>query len=375
MLTREELAAWLRLLETPSIGLEAARRLLACTGSAQAVFDLPGDAWQSALNSPQREALSRPPQHLDDLIERTWAWLGAEAGNDILLLGDADYPSALLQTADPPLLLYLQGRRELLGTTALAIVGSRSPTPQGADNASQFAQALSKQGLTIVSGLALGIDGAAHQGGLKGALEGGASTIAVLGTGLDQIYPRRHLKLGREVREQGLLISEYSLGTPVLPANFPRRNRIIAGLSLGCLVVEAALKSGSLITARLASEAGREVFAIPGSIHSAQSQGCHALIKQGAKLVERVEDILEELPGHPSLESKPASASASPSGDLSKAQTQVLKLMGFDPISLDMLAARGGWSVADLSAHLLELELAGEIARLAGQLFQRRVKA
>ncbi|MCV2369516.1 DNA-processing protein DprA [Roseateles oligotrophus] len=374
MLARDELAAWLRLLETQGIGLEAARRLLARAGSAQAVFDLPGDAWQTALNSAQREALSRPPEHLDALLELTWEWLNADSSHDIMLLGDADYPSALLQTADPPLLLYLHGRRELLGTPALAVVGSRSPTAQGSDNALQFAQALSMTGLTIVSGLALGIDGAAHQGALDGALEGGASTIAVLGTGLDQIYPKRHLKLGQEIIERGLLLSEYSLGTPVLPPNFPRRNRLIAGLSLGCLVVEAALKSGSLITARLASEAGREVFAIPGSIHSPLSQGCHALIRQGAKLVERLEDILEELPSRPDATNKPLSAPAH-EADLSPQQGQILKLMGFDPISLDGLAQRGGWPVADLSGHLLELELTGEIARLAGQLFQRRKKA
>ncbi len=378
MLARDELAAWLRLLETPGVGLEAARRLLASTGSVQAVFDLPGDAWQAALSAAQREALSRPPEHLDDLLARTWAWLNADPRHDILLLGDADYPNALLQTADPPLLLYLHGRRELLGEVAMAIVGSRSPTAQGADNASQFACALSKQGLTIVSGLALGIDGAAHHGALKGALEGGSSTIAVLGTGLDQIYPRRHLKLSQEITEQGLLISEYSLGTPVLPANFPRRNRLIAGMSMGCLVVEAALQSGSLITARLASEAGREVFAIPGSIHSPQSHGCHALIRQGAKLVERVEDILEELPKlskPPPVGDGPLPAARAQDNCLNRTQTQILQLMGFDPVSLDVLAQRGGWSVAELNGLLLELELAGEIARLAGQLFQRRKQA
>ncbi|MDC8774199.1 DNA-processing protein DprA [Roseateles albus] len=369
-MARDELAAWLRLLETPGIGLEAARRLLALTGSAQAIFESSEGAWQPALSAAQRDSLSLPPAHFDDLLTQTWHWLNADPAHDILLLGDADYPAALLQTADPPLLLYLHGKRELLSRPALAIVGSRSPTAQGHDNASQFAQALSKAGLTIVSGLALGIDGAAHQGALAGQREGGAGTIAVLGTGLDQIYPKRHLKLSQEIVAHGLLISEYSLGTPVLPPNFPRRNRLIAGLSLGCLVVEAALKSGSLITARLASEAGREVFAIPGSIHSPLSQGCHALIRQGAKLVERVEDVLEELLIQPSI----APACASPTGDaaLSREQAQILQLMGYEPVSLDALSQRAGWPVADLSGHLLELELAGEIARLAGQLFQRR---
>ncbi|MCV2357102.1 DNA-processing protein DprA [Paucibacter sp. B2R-40] len=370
-MARDELAAWLRLLETPGIGLESARRLLALTGSAQAIFDLPGDAWAAALSSAQCESLARPPANFDDLLTQTWDWLNADPAHDILLLGDADYPAALLQTADPPLLLYLHGKRELLGDAALAVVGSRNPTAQGRDNAAQFAHALSRAGLSIVSGLALGIDGAAHQGALDGEREGGASTIAVLGTGLDQIYPRRHLKLSQEIIARGLLISEYSLGTPVLPPNFPRRNRIIAGLSLGCLVVEAALKSGSLITARLASEAGREVFAIPGSIHSPLSQGCHALIRQGAKLVERVEDVLEELKMPPGA-ARAESGSASAQAHLSREQTQVLNLMGFEPVSLDGLAQRGGWPVADLSGLLLELELNGEIARLAGQLFQRR---
>ncbi len=375
MLTRDELTTWLRLLETPGIGRESARRRLAAAGSAQAVFDSPGAVWQSAVNTAQRESLGRPPDHFEALLAQTWAWLNADPAHDILLLGDADYPAALLQTADPPLLLYLQGRRELLGAAALAVVGSRNPSAQGRDNATQFGQALSQAGLTVVSGLALGIDGAAHQGALDGASDGGASTIAVLGTGLDQIYPRRHQKLGQEISSRGLLISEYSLGTPVLPQNFPRRNRIIAGLSLGCLVVEAALQSGSLITARLASEAGREVFAIPGSIHSPLSHGCHALIRQGAKLVERIEDVLEELQIQPGAGALKTSSSAGAAPNLSREQAQILQLMGFESVSLDGLAQRGGWSVADLSGHLLELELAGEVARLAGQLFQRRKRA
>ncbi|WP_310385498.1 DNA-processing protein DprA [Roseateles sp.] len=371
---RAELAAWLRLLESPGVGLEAARRLLTQTGSAPAIFDLPGDAWQAVLSPAQRASLGQVPDHLADLVEQTWVWLNADPRHDILLLGDADYPAALLQTADPPLLLYLHGRRELLGRPALAIVGSRSPTAQGVDNAHRFAQDLSKAGLTIVSGMALGIDGAAHRGALDGALAGGASTLALMGTGLDQTYPRRHLQLAQEISENGLLISEYSLGTPVLPANFPRRNRLIAGLSMGCLVVEAALKSGSLITARLASEAGREVFAIPGSIHSPLSRGCHELIRQGAKLVERIEDILEELPSIQAA-ANAKQAVAENVSNLPTAQAQVLNLMGFDPVSLDGLAQRGAWPVADLSGLLLELELNGEIARLAGQLFQRRKKA
>ncbi len=373
MLELDELAAWLRLLETPGVGWESARRLLSHLGSPQAVFDLPGQAWRELLTPTQRAALAQPPPHLAELVSQTWAWLQADPAHHMLLLSDADYPPALLQTADPPLLLYLHGRREMLAKPALAVVGSRSPTAQGHDNALAFARELSRAGLTIVSGLAVGVDGAAHQG----ALQGQGGTIAVLGTGLDQIYPKRHAALAREIVLNGLLISEYSLGMPPLPPNFPRRNRIIAGLSIGCLVVEAAVKSGSLITARLASEAGREVFAIPGSIHSPLSRGCHALIRQGAKLVETAADILEELPASCM---RPAAAAAvavmpldsEPSALLSPAQRLVLELMGFDPISSDGLQARGAWPMAELSAHLLELELAGVVARLPGQLFQRR---
>ncbi|HEY0955487.1 MAG TPA: DNA-processing protein DprA [Roseateles sp.] len=354
-----ELAAWLRL--TESLGPAAARRLLAMAGGAEAVFELPAAALDQALAPKQREAFNRPPDHLPELIAKAGPWL-SEPGHALLTLGDPDYPPQLLATADPPLLLWLQGRRELLATPSLAIVGSRNPTAQGADNARAFARALARDGYTIVSGLALGVDAAAHEG----ALDAGGATIAVVGTGLDQVYPRRNEKLAaRLLASGGLVVSEYALGMPVLQANFPRRNRIIAGLSQGCLVVEAAVQSGSLITARLASEAGREVFAIPGSIHSPQSRGCHALIRQGAKLVESAEDVLEELSGQP--------APAAPVIDEAPHEQQaLLDTMGFDPVSLDALMARSGWPAAELSAALLELELDGQVARLAGQLYQRR---
>lgn len=361
MLTSAELAAWLRL--TESVGPVAARRLLAMAGGPQAVFELPAAALDQALPAKQREAFNRPPEHLAELIARAEAWL-AEPGHALLALGDADYPPRLLATADPPLLLWLQGRRELLATPSLAIVGSRNPTAQGGDNARAFSRALARAGYTIVSGLALGVDAAAHEG----ALDAGGATIAVVGTGLDQVYPRRNEKLAARLLDGGgLIVSEYALGMPVLPANFPKRNRIIAGLSQGCLVVEAAVQSGSLITARLAVEAGREVFAIPGSIHSPQARGCHALIRQGAKLVESAEDVLEELPP---LGAAPA---ASPEAEeVPHEQQALLDAMGFDPVSLDALMARSGWAAAELSAALLELELDGAVARLAGQLFQRR---
>ncbi len=284
----------------------------------------------------------------------------------MIALGDATYPHALLESPDPPLLLYAIGRLELLHAPALAIVGSRHASVQGRQNASAFAAHLGGAGFTIVSGLALGIDGAAHEGALGSA----GSTIAVVATGLDQVYPRRHLALAGRIAAEGLLLSEHPLGTPPLRENFPQRNRIIAGLTRGTLVVEATLQSGSLITARLAVEAGREVFAIPGSIHSPQSKGCHALIKQGAKLVETAQDVLEELgvtaaPG-------PASGGAEPAP---QRPDPLLDAMGHDPIVLDELIARTGWSAAELAAKLLDLELAGRIERLPGQRFQRIARA
>jgi DNA processing protein len=363
MLDSTELAAWLQL--TESVGPGAARRLLAMAGSPEAVFELPAAALDQALPPKQRDAFSHPPEHLAELIAKAQAWL-AEPGHDLLVLGDADYPPRLLATADPPLLLWLQGRRELLAAPALAIVGSRNPTAQGGDNARAFARALAQAGYTIVSGLALGVDAAAHEGALDA---GGGATIAVVGTGLDQVYPRRNAGLAaRLLAAGGLIVSEYSLGTPVMQANFPRRNRIIAGLSQGCLVVEAAVQSGSLITARQAAEAGREVFAIPGSIHSPQARGCHALIRQGAKLVESAQDVLEEL--LPLGLPRPAVPDAMP--EPTHEHQALLEAMGFDPVSLDALMARCGWPAAELNAALLELELDGQVARLAGQLFQRR---
>ena len=254
---------------------------------------------------------------------------------------------------------------------SLAIVGSRNPTPQGEGNARQFAKAFGSAGICVVSGLALGIDGAAHEG----AMLGGGDTIAVVGTGLDRVYPKKHLDLAHRIARQGMIISEFALGTPPLTANFPRRNRIISGLSRGTLVVEAALQSGSLITARLAAEQGKDVFAIPGSIHSPQSRGCHALIKQGAKLVEVAQDVLEE------LKFMPAGSAADPS-DPDDAQIReddaatededpLLAALGFDASSLDALQARTGLPTPNLQAQLLTLELDGKVARLPGGLFQR----
>jgi DNA processing protein len=360
-MAREELAAWLRLLLTPGVGNETARKLLAAFGLPPAVFAQSLTALQTVVGTRIAEALQDIPEELEPALERLQTWLAASERHHLLSLGDERFPPELLQMADPPLLLYVLGDLSALRHPhKLAIVGSRNPTHQGAANAHQFAQALGQAGLCIVSGLALGVDGAAHEG----ALAAGASTIAVIGTGLDRVYPKRHLNLAHRIAEHGAIISEFPLGTSPLPANFPQRNRIIAGLSQGTLVVEAALQSGSLITARLASEQGREVFAIPGSIHAPQSRGCHALIRQGAKLVESAQDILEDLQmGAPALPEE-GPPTAPPDDDL-------LDALGHDPVSLDALQARTGIDTATLQARLLELELDGWVGRLPGGLLQR----
>jgi len=348
LIDRDELAAWLQLLESPGVGRDGARRLLATHGSPQAVV--------------AAKVLAEPLASFPALLDATLAWLAADECRRVVTLGDPAYPNSLLETADPPLLLYAQGRIELLGADSIAIVGSRNATRQGLDNARSFAAQLSDAGFTVVSGLALGIDASAHEGGLEGA----GSTVAVVGTGLDSAYPTRNRPLANRISEYGLLISEYSLGTPPLPAHFPQRNRIIAGLARATLVVEAAPQSGSLITARLANEAGRDVFAIPGSIHSPQSRGCHALIKQGAKLVESVADIIEEL--RPSAVPR-ARRQAAPASIA--VHDPILEALGFDPLTLDALAERTGWAPAELNIRLLDLELDGRVARLPGQRFQR----
>lgn len=366
MIDRDELAAWLQLVETPHIGREAARKLLAAFGSPEAVLAASFDSHCRVVSEAAARALRSPPPYFASLLERTLAWLAdpaALAARAVIALGDPCYPPRLLDTADPPLLLYAQGHLGLLHADAVAIVGSRNPTPQGALNARDFAQVLGEAGWVVVSGLALGIDGAAHDG----ALAAHAGTIAVVGTGLDRVYPKRHLALAHRIARDGLMLSEYALGTPALPPHFPQRNRLIAGLSRGTLVVEAALQSGSLITARMALEAGREVMAIPGSIHAPQSRGCHALIKQGAKLVESAQDVLEELP--PLATTRPT-VTATPTPDAHKVDP-LLTAMGHEVVSLEALVARTGWSASTLNIRLLDLELEGRVARLPGQLFQR----
>jgi DNA processing protein len=373
---RAELAAWLRLALTPDVGNTAARRLLAAFGLPGAVFDQPAASLAQVVSPALANALGTEPEHLATQVDAAWRWL--EAANppgtrQVLTLADGAYPPGLLQTEDPPLMLYVMGRMPPDWPVSIAVVGSRNPTPQGLDNARQFSRSFAQAGFTVVSGMALGVDGAAHEGALQGASAGQLATIAVVGTGLDRVYPRQHLELARRIAEHGLLISEYPLGTPPLGPNFPRRNRIISALSQGTVVVEAALKSGSLITARQAVEQGREVFAIPGSIHSPQSRGCHWLLKQGAKLVECAQDVLEELRAPGAHQTTAAGSREATAGSLPKDEPEdsLLDALGFDPVTIDALVARTGVAPADLQARLLELELDGEVARLPGGLFQR----
>lgn len=390
---RDELAAWLRLLLTPQIGPISARHLLAAFGSPQAVFDAPASARAAVVGEREARLLAASPTDLAEHLDASLTWLAGSGDRAVLTLADPRYPRALLEAPDPPLVLFAQGQLAMLDAPSVAIVGSRSPTPQGRDNARAFALEFARAGLVVVSGLALGVDGAAHDGALEGLPPGAlGSTIAVVGTGLDRVYPKRHHALAHRIAQHGLMLSECLLGTPPLPPNFPRRNRIIAALARGTLVVEAALQSGSLITARLATEMGREVFAIPGSIHSPQARGCHALIKQGAKLVETAQDVLDELfwgsggglalallPSPTAADSDVPSGVESPACAANDSTVQtaaspdpLLDALGYDPIGMDALSARTGMSSSDLSIRLLDLELSGQVARLPGQLFQRR---
>lgn len=364
---RDELAAWLRLALTPRVGNASARKLLAAFGLPQAVFAQDDEALAQVVGQRHVDALRAPPPGFDAQLDTTLRWLEGD-GRAVLTLGDAGYPAALLNIEDPPLLLYCVGRPLAATGPALAMVGSRNPTAQGLQNARQFARSLAEAGLTVVSGMALGIDGAAHEGALEGAAGEALATIAVIGTGADRVYPSRHLELAHRIAERGTIVSEYPLGTPPLQENFPRRNRLIAGLGLGTLVVEAALRSGSLITARLAAEQGRDVFAIPGSIHSPQARGCHALLRQGAKLVESAQDVLEDLKLAPA-------AARSEAEEAPEGESALLAALGYDPVGLDALVARTGIPTAHLQAQLLELELAGQVARLPGGLFQRLAAA
>ncbi len=367
-----EFDAWHRLAHTPGLSRTAARALLGACGSPLVAAQLGADevarlagaraasAWRTRPGAPEQARL---------LAARRWR---QQPQCHVLPLGAPDYPELLLHAPDPPLLLYVQGDAALLCASAahsrlLAMVGSRQPTPAGRAHARAFARAFAQAGLTVVSGLAIGVDAAAHEG----ALEGGGPTVAVTGTGPDLVYPSRHRELAARIAAQGAIVSEYPPGTPSRAEHFPQRNRIIAALARGTLVVEAALQSGSLITARLAAESGREVFAIPGSIDSPQSRGCHALIRQGALLVESPQDVLAELGWAPAAPEAAIARDEPASG----AVRVLLEALGFEPTDLDTLALRTGMPGPELAARLLELELEGRVNRMPGGLFQRCARA
>lgn len=356
--TREYSARWIALCRIPGLGSQGVYQLLKTFGAPEAVFAASSTQLRQLVGATIADSIRSGPDMA--ALNPTLDWLEQEH-NHLITLADANYPQALLQISDPPPILYAKGQLKWLNTPAIAVVGSRNASPQGEKNAVNFSQALANHGYTIVSGMALGIDGAAH----RGALDATGATIAVVGTGLDIVYPARHRKLAHEIVEHGLIISEFGLGTPSKAHNFPRRNRIISGLSNGCLVVEANVQSGSLITARLAAEQGREVFAIPGSIHSPVAKGCHQLIKQGAKLVDDIQDIVDELGSLTGGVDTPATTSETADS------SPLLGLMGFDPVSVETLIERSGLTSEKLSAMLLMLELESKVASLPGGRYQR----
>ena len=354
-------AAWLRLSLTPGLTGASLRRLLGALNSPGAILGSSRNALSQLVDPALADALIRGPA--ESVYEAALAW-GRATAQTLLVPDGAQYPELLRHTADPPPVLYAAGRIELLDELAIAVVGSRNATAQGMRNAEQFARAISDAGCCIVSGLALGIDAAAHRGGLAGR----GSSIAVLGNGIDIVYPRRNASLFAELKSRGLILSEFPLGTAPLAANFPRRNRLISGISRGCLVVEAAVPSGSLITARIAAELGREVFAIPGSIHSPLSKGCHYLIKQGAKLVESAHDVLEEFNVAAS-----AHRDASIESAIDPDSSVVLRALGHDPCSAETLLERTLLPIERLLAALTQLEIDGQVSVVPGGLYQRVV--
>ncbi|MEE8387453.1 MAG: DNA-processing protein DprA [Acidiferrobacterales bacterium] len=359
------LECWLRLSRAPGIGSRTLITLLESFDSPENIVGASHAQLSKVLGSNEAVLCAITDAVDAERLALDTEWL-AEEGSHLLVITDDDYPALLREIPDPPALLYIRGDPAVLSLPQLAMVGSRNPTPGGMDNARAFASALAPTGLLVTSGMALGIDTAAH----TGALEGGGSTVAVAGTGVDRIYPARNHALAHRIVEQGALVSEFPLATPPLRENFPQRNRIIAGLSLGTIVIEAALRSGSLITARLASEQGREVFAIPGSIHSPQAKGCHQLIRQGAKLVETATDIMEELGPLVAtlrqLSDKPAAGRHDNTADF-----ELLEYLGFDPIDVNTLVERSGLTAEAISSMLLEMELAGHIQVCAGGKVQR----
>jgi DNA processing protein len=367
--TTDTLSSWLALYHAPGVGAVAFNQLLErCISPNELLQTGTEQLRKLGLKQASINALRHPNE---EAIARDLEW-HSKPGNRIMCSQDPDYPELLRQIPAPPPLLYVHGDTSILGEPQLAMVGSRNPSASGQRTATEFAQHLSAAGLIITSGLALGIDAASHQG----ALDTGSPTIAVMGTGLDRVYPARNRDLARQIAEQGALISEFPVGTPPLAENFPRRNRIISGLSLGTLVVEAALRSGSLISARNAGEQGREVFAIPGSIHNPLARGCHHLIRQGAKLVETAQDVIDELgilADTCNPPSRPGERDESPehTRELDAEYMQLLDNIGFDNTSIDNLVTRSGLTPAEVSSMLLLLEMSGYIASNPGGLYNR----
>lgn len=365
----DDLIPWLTLQHAPGVGPASCRRLLERFITPSAAQDAGQDGLLACGLSRDAANFVRQPDM--QMIDRDLEWLERE-DNHLLTLTDPDYPPLLAQIPDPPIVLYVHGKADILGLPQLAIVGSRNPTAAGQRSATEFASHLTAAGLAITSGLALGIDTAAHRGAL--AIDG--ITVAVMGTGLDRVYPATNKQLAHDIAGKGALISEFPIGTAPHPGNFPQRNRIISGLSLGTLVVEAAQRSGSLITARLATEQGREVFAMPGSIHNPLARGCHALIRQGAKLVETAQDIIDEL--HPLAAAcmdlqQPEAVDARPDQGLiaDPEYLELMEKMGFDPITIDQLIEATGLTAAVVSSMLLQLEMSGYVASSPGGTYNR----
>lgn len=386
----DSLSPWLRLSLEPGLAPARLRALLKHAGPAENVYALPDKALAALAGADLARQMRAPPgERLQGMIDSALAW-AERSGNHLLTWGDAAYPPLLLETHDPPPLLYVMGDLACLRRPSVAVVGARNATPGGLDNARAFARYLATEGWCVVSGLASGIDAAAHEGALEAGAEG-AGTVAVIGTGADIVYPKRNKALAHRIASGGAIMSEFALGMPAMPHQFPRRNRLVAGLARGVLVVEAALHSGSLITARLAGDLGREVFAVPGSIHSPLSRGCHALIRQGAKLTETGEDILSELGAGGASAVRVAKAQAAPAAGLfdehdamvqstgleredcaGAAADAVLRGLGHDPVHIDDLQRRLKMAGPDVLARLLALELAGKVVRLTGGRYQQR---
>jgi DNA processing protein len=373
----DELESWISLWRVKGIGPKNFQKLLSFFGSPAAVFESNTSKIQQAGIS-QKLANSIYEQKNADATNADIEWLNASEKHHIITIECPQYPKLLKQISDPPYLLYIHGNLDIINDPQIAIVGSRNPTQSGISSAYEFSKYLSSTGLCITSGLALGVDGMAHQG----AIDTNAPTIAVIATGIDRVYPAKHRELAHKIVEKGAIISEFCIGTHPDSRNFPRRNRIISGLSYGTLVVEAAQKSGSLITARLAGEQNREVFAIPGSIHNPLARGCHQLIRQGAKLVETGQDIMEEMASVIEIDSLsntvittqlPAidANQGNSQDELDDEYLQLLDQMGFDPVPIDELVIKTGFTTESISAMLLMLELQNYVASTGSGTYMR----